>query len=229
MPLPSHSDPTAPTPTHFSLAGKVAAVTGGARGIGLSAARGLAEAGASVAILYSTSSSAPQTAATLAASTGQDVRAYRADVRTSTSITAVLNQIRADFGRLDVVVANAGITEHGAALDADDEAWRAVMAVNVDGAFWTARAAGRIFEEQGRGALIFTASVSAALVNVPQRQAGYNASKAAVVQLARSLAVEWAGFARVNCVSPGFVETDSECRSVLFYLGRDMADSGVFQ
>lgn len=77
---------------------------------------------------------------------------------------------------------------------------------------WTAVAAGRQFKKQGRGNLIVTASVSASLVNVPQTQAAYNASKAGALQLARSLAVEWTDFARVNCVSPGYVLTESESR-----------------
>ena len=85
------------------------------------------------------------------------------------------------------------------------------MAVNLDGAMYTAQAAGNIFKKQGPGAcsMIFTASVSAILVNVPQQQAPYNASKAAVIHLAKSLAVEWIDFARVNCISPGFISTDS--------------------
>ncbi|KAL2109668.1 hypothetical protein VUR80DRAFT_2162 [Thermomyces stellatus] len=89
-----------------------------------------------------------------------------------------------------------------------------MLDVNFHGAFWTAQAAARLFERQwkaggdGRASIIFTASVSAILVNIPQRQAAYNASKAAVVHLAKSLAVEWVDFARVNCVSPGFIATD---------------------
>ncbi|TVY51076.1 putative NADP-dependent mannitol dehydrogenase, partial [Lachnellula cervina] len=102
---------------------------------------------------------------------------------------------------------------HHAALDYTPQQFRAVMDVNLDGAFYTAQAAGRIFERQVRegrakGNVVFTASVSAILVNVPQKQAAYNASKAAVVQLARCLSVEWVDFARVNCVSPGFIATD---------------------
>lgn len=135
MVLPQHPAPTKPVLSHFSLEGQTALVTGGCRGIGLEAARGLAEAGAKVAITYSTTSAE--------------------------------------------------------------------------------EAAARVFERQhraggdGRAALIFTSSVSGILVNVPQRQAAYNASKAAVTHLAKSLAVEWADFARVNCISPGFIATDS--------------------
>ena len=76
--------------------------------------------------------------------------------------------------------------------------------------FWTAQAAGKVFKDQGYGNLIVTASVSAVLVNVPQRQVVYNASKAAAVHMAKSLAVEWADFARVNAISPGFIATDSK-------------------
>ena len=79
---------------------------------------------------------------------------------------------------------------------------------NLDGAFYTAQAAARIFKKQGYGNVIFTASVSATLVNVPQKQAAYNASKAGVVQMAKCLSVEWVDFCRVNCISPGFIATD---------------------
>ena len=91
------------------------------------------------------------------------------------------------------------------------------MQINVDGAWFTAQAAGEIFKRQGPGAgsMIFTASVSAILVNIPQKQAPYNASKAAVVHLAKSLAVEWTEFARVNCISPGFISTDSTLYTAL--------------
>lgn len=105
-------------------------------------------------------------------------------------------------GVLDIVVANAGIPTHYAGLDYTPKQFKEIMDVNLNGAFYTAQAAARIFEKQGHGNVTFTASVSAILVNVPQKQAAYNASKAAVVQLARCLSVEWVGFARVNCVSP---------------------------
>jgi sorbose reductase len=94
-------------------------------------------------------------------------------------------------------------------LDYTSEQFSEIMRVNLDGAFYTAQAAGEIFKKQGHGNVIFTASVSAILVNVPQKQMAYNASKAAVVQMARCLAVEWVDFARVNCISPGFIATDS--------------------
>jgi len=114
-----------------------------------------------------------------------------------------------DFDRLDICVANAGIAVHMDALDMTQEQWRNVQSVNVDGAFYTAQAAARYFKSSGIfGSIIFTASVSAQLVNLPQKQACYNASKAAVVQLSRSLAVELIDVARVNSVSPGYIESE---------------------
>ncbi|KIW99863.1 uncharacterized protein Z518_10791 [Rhinocladiella mackenziei CBS 650.93] len=192
----------------FSLREKVAAVTGGARGIGLEVSRGLAEAGANVAMIYRTSKDASVFAAEIAEANGVKCVAYRAEVQDAKAIGNTLIQIAKDFGKLDIVVANAGIATHHAAEDVTVEQWREIMKVNLDGAFWTAQAAGRIFKQQGFGNLIFTASVSAILVNVPQKQAAYNASKAGLVQLARCLAVEWVDFCRVNCVSPGFIATD---------------------
>lgn len=210
MPLYQPPNSDAPVLSQFSLKGKVAAVTGGARGIGLEIVRGLAEAGAEVALIYSTSTDAPDIASKIAADTGVRVQAYQSDVRSRATIAATVDQIVADFGHLDVMVANSGVCANIPNLEYTEETWRANNSVNLDGVMWTAQAAGKVFQKQGRGNLIITASVSATLVNIPQRQAAYNSSKAAVVHLAKSLAVEWVDFGRVNCVSPGFIETDSK-------------------
>lgn len=211
MPLYQPPNPNAPVLTQFSLTGKVAAVTGGAKGIGLEVVRGLAEAGAHVALIYSTSTNASEIASKIAAETGVKVQAFQSDVRSRASISATVDEIVAEFGRLDIMVANSGVCANIPNLEYTEETWRANNSVNLDGVIWTAQAAGKVFKKQGRGNLIITASVSATLVNLPQAQAAYNASKAAAVHLAKSLAVEWVDFARVNCVSPGFIETESEC------------------
>lgn len=195
----------------FSLKGKVAAVTGGGRGIGLEIVCGLAEAGADVALIYSSSKQALQVAAEIAKKTGVRVGAFQSDVASRKAITDTINSIAESFGngRLDIVVANSGVCANIPSLEYDEESWSKNNSVNFDGVMWTAQAAGKIFKQQGSGSFIITASVSAILVNIPQQQAAYNASKAAVVHLAKSLAVEWASFARVNCISPGFIETES--------------------
>ncbi|KAL2836798.1 hypothetical protein BJX68DRAFT_259800 [Aspergillus pseudodeflectus] len=192
----------------FDLSGKVAVVTGGARGIGLEVSRGLAEAGANVALIYNSSSNANELAAEIASANNVTARAYKANVTSQSEIESTIQQIKTDFGKLDVIVVNSGITETVPAEDYTVDQWRKIMDVNLDGAFYSAQAAAKIFKEQGKGNIIFTASVSATLVNVPQKQAAYNASKAAVVQLAKCLSVEWVDFCRVNCISPGFIATD---------------------
>ncbi|KAK7932041.1 hypothetical protein PG985_002753 [Apiospora marii] len=219
MVLPEHSKATAPVLSHFDLTGKTAIVTGGCRGIGLEAARGLVEAGAKVAITYTSTdpAEADQIAASLASSSGGGlVKAYKCDVKSPDDVRAVVEKVARELGgsQLDICVANAGIAAHIPALEYGEREWREMLDVNFHGAFWTAQAAARIFEQQfknggdGRASIVFTSSVSGILVNVPQQQAAYNASKAAVTHLAKSLAVEWVDFARVNCISPGFIATD---------------------
>lgn len=204
------SNVNTPVLPQFSLKGKVAAVTGGAKGIGLEIVRGLAEAGAEVALIYATSKDADEVAAQISKDTGVGIQTYQSDVRKRNNIAATLNQVTKDFGHLDLIVANSGVCANIPNLEYTEETWQSNNAVNFDGVMWTAQAAGKIFKEQGRGNLIITASVSATLVNIPQRQAAYNASKAAAVHLGKSLAVEWVDFARVNMISPGFIETESE-------------------
>lgn len=97
--------------------------------------------------------------------------AYQANVGVQSEIEAVVQQIAKDFGKLDIMVVNSGIVSNIAAEDYTADQWSEIMKVNLDGAFYSAQAAGRIFKEQGHGNVIFTASVSATLVNVPQKQA----------------------------------------------------------
>lgn len=100
------------------------------------------------------------------------------------------------------MVSNAGIAEHAPAEDYPEDKFRNILDVNFHGAFWTAQVVANVMKgTKTRGSIIFTASVSAILIDIPQKQAASNASKAAVVHLAKSLAVEWTNFARVNCVS----------------------------
>jgi sorbose reductase len=211
MPLAKHSNAAAPVLNHFSLEGKICVVTGGARGIGEQIVRGFAEAGADVALIFRTTAGA-DVAAKIAEETGRRVEAFQGDVTKRDEIAACMESIKSGFGRgrIDVVVANAGVCANIPNLEYTEEQWTHNNSVNIDGVMWTAQAAGKIFRTQGSGNFIITASVSATLVNIPQRQAAYNASKAAAKHLGKSLAVEWVDFARVNVVSPGFIGTPSK-------------------
>ncbi|KAK9386658.1 hypothetical protein V1515DRAFT_580891 [Lipomyces mesembrius] len=194
----------------FSLNGKTALVTGASAGIGYAIAQTFAHAGADIALGYNSSLTAIQTAADLAIAAGVTVEAYKCPVDDSDAVTSTFASALQKFGKIDIVVSNAGITwTSGELIDPPDhKAWKQIMDVNLDGNYYVAKEAGRIFKAQGHGSLIFTSSISALIVNVPQRQAAYNASKAAVTHLAKSLAVEWASFARVNSVSPGYTLTE---------------------
>ncbi|MDR3210966.1 MAG: SDR family oxidoreductase [Planctomycetota bacterium] len=190
----------------FSLQGKVAIVTGGGRGIGQTVARGFAKAGAEVVVL--SRSGAKET---LQMIEGDGGKAYfiATDVTSETAVDLSLEEVIAKSGRIDIVFNNAGICMHQTTLEATVEQFREVIDVNLTGEFIVSRAAGRIMIGKGiRGSIINMASISGSVVNVPQWQCSYNASKAAVIHLTRSLAVEWAEYGiRVNSISPGYIAT----------------------
>ncbi|KAK9475104.1 uncharacterized protein V1510DRAFT_410044 [Dipodascopsis tothii] len=194
----------------FSLKGKTALITGASAGIGLAVAEAFAEAGANIVLGYNSSAAAEQTAAALAERTGVTVVAVHCPVTDPAAIDRAFEVALAKFKVLDIVVANAGITwTGGAVLDPPDHAeWHKVVDVDLHGSYYTAKATGLIFKRQGFGSLIFTSSISAKIVNIPQMQTAYNISKAAVTHMTKCLAVEWAGFGRVNCISPGYTITE---------------------
>ncbi|ETS80443.1 Sorbose reductase [Pestalotiopsis fici W106-1] len=201
----------------FDMTGKVTIITGGSGGIGYEVARALAEAGSNVALWYHSSSTAQKQAETIENDFKVKCRAYQCDVSNFDQVSAVVDTVVKDFGKLDVMVANAGKPSRAAGLDDKLEDYHRIVDIDLHGAFYCARAAGEIFRKQGSGNLIFTGSMSGHIANVPQLQACYNACKAGVIHLAKSLAVEWAGFARVNCVSPGYINTpiSDDCPSSL--------------
>ncbi|KAK9239097.1 hypothetical protein V1525DRAFT_356834 [Lipomyces kononenkoae] len=194
----------------FSLKGKVASITGSSSGIGYEVAYAFAQAGADVAIWYNGNPSAIAKAEKIAKECGVKCKAYKCAVTDSKEVEATIKQIYEDFGGLDIQVANAGIPwTSGPMIDVDgDEDWDKVINVDLHGAYYTAKYTGQIFKKQGHGSLIFTASMSGHIVNVPQMQACYNAAKAGLLHFSRSLAVEWAGFARSNTISPGYILTE---------------------
>lgn len=192
----------------FNLQGRVAMVTGAGRGLGLAMARALADVGAAIAVAELDPETATAAAAELA-SLGVETLAVPTDVTDPDSVQAAVQAIVERFGQLDILVNNAGVSVWHPAEEMPWEDWRRVLAVNLDGVFLCAQAAGRVMLEQGKGSIVNIGSMSGRIVNIPQLQTNYNTSKAGVVHMTRSLAVEWASRGvRVNSISPGPMATE---------------------
>ena len=191
----------------FSLAGKTALVTGGGSGIGRSFCRALGEAGAKVAVVDIDETTAAEAAAELE-SQGITAIAVRCDVTAEAEVTAAVNRVASEWGRLTIACNNAGIAMWQDSLDMTLDQWRKMMAINLEAVYLCAREEAKVMSRGGYGKIINTASMSAHIVNTPQKQAAYNTSKAGVLHLTRSLAAEWAPKGiRVNSISPGYTKT----------------------
>lgn len=190
------------------LDGRVAVVTGGGRAIGLACCQALAEAGAKVVIADFDREVAESGRAEMKKS-GFDADIVMMNVTKPDEVEKAANEIVRRHGSADILVANAGIARSGTpAEEVADELWLNVNDVNFNGVFWCNRSFGKRMIERKRGAIVNIGSMSGYIVNRPQKQSYYNASKAAVHHLTRSLATEWAEYGvRVNAVAPTYIDT----------------------
>jgi 3-oxoacyl-[acyl-carrier protein] reductase len=187
-----------------NLKGKVALVTGAGRGIGKAIAQGLADCGATVAV----NDIDPQTAGLTTSILAGETKAYVGDVSSAAEVESIVDKVMDDWERLDILINNAGIEPHSSILEMTDEQWTTTIDTNLNAAFYTSRAAGRIMRERGAGVIVNIASIAGH--NIPLRnRSSYVASKAGLVGFTRECAREFAAYGiRVNAVCPGVIETE---------------------
>jgi NAD(P)-dependent dehydrogenase (short-subunit alcohol dehydrogenase family) len=198
----------------FDITGRKALVTGAGRGIGKVLALALAEAGCDV-VLLGLHRENIEAVATEIRWLGRQGIAIQADVSRKDQVDRAFARTAEEFGRLDICVNNAGISIQKPVEEMPEEDWDRIMDINLKGVFLCSQAAARIMIPQRSGSIINIASISGTAVNVPQKQAVYNTSKAGVIMLSRSMAVEWAEYGvRVNSISPGYMQTEMTLSSM---------------
>ncbi|CEL62675.1 Sorbose reductase SOU1 OS=Candida albicans (strain SC5314 / ATCC MYA-2876) GN=SOU1 PE=1 SV=1 [Rhizoctonia solani AG-1 IB] len=198
-------------PLTIDFSGGTVIVSGGNRGIGAAIAETFAETGANIALLYNTGENEASAHATsLQQKYKVTVRSYQCDTTNAARSAEVIAQAAKDFGRLDVLVCNAGVCKHIDAIDTTEEIVDWTLGVNVKGVFFLCQAIAKHWISLKQpGSIVVNSSMSGHIINTPQRQAIYNASKSAATQLVKAFAFEWAEHGiRVNAVSPGYVKTE---------------------
>lgn len=192
----------------FNLKGQCSIITGAAMGLGKAMAYALAQAGSSIVIADINIEKAIETEKELI-NTGIEAIALECDVTKEDSVKNLVKSVIKKFGRIDVLVNNAGICIHEKAENMSLDDWNRVLSVNLSGVFIMSQAVGRIMISQKKGSIINISSMSGMIVNTPQCQCSYNASKGGVIMFTKSLASEWAIHnIRVNSIAPGYMKTE---------------------
>ncbi len=198
--------PVAANQLTVDLSGQVAIVTGASQGLGVAIAQELARCGAKVACLARNAEKLAKTVASIQAA-GGTAEAMSCDVGDTASVEKAFDGVTEKWGRVDIMVNNAGITRDTLIAGMNDQQWDDVILTNLRGTFLFTRAAAKVMRKQRSGRIINIASISGLMAN--PGQANYSASKAGVIGLTRTVAAELAGKkVTVNCVAPGFIETE---------------------
>ncbi len=194
----------------FSLKNRTAIVTGGTSGIGRTVADYLASAGANIVIVSQHIDKSEAVAEKIASEYGVKTLGLAFDVTDENAVIEAYKTIKERIGLADILFNNAGININGAAIELNYSDWKRILDVNINGVFLMAREfAKHLIAEGKKGSVVNTASISASIVNLPQSQTAYNTSKAAVLHMTKTLAIEWVKYGiRVNAVSPGYVWTE---------------------
>ncbi|WP_209123968.1 SDR family NAD(P)-dependent oxidoreductase [Alkalihalobacillus sp. BA299] len=211
----------------FDLQGKVSIITGGSRGLGREMANALSQAGASVVLADLNDELVQQAAEEIKAQNGVETLGLQVDVTKEDQVKNLVDTTIERFGKVDIVINNAGICQKIKAEEMSLQDWKKTMDVNVNGVFLVSKYAGLKMMETGGGSIINIASMSSFIANT-EAQCAYNSSKAAVAMMTKCLANEWVTHnIRVNAIAPGYMETDmakplfaedGELRHVLDYI-----------
>jgi NAD(P)-dependent dehydrogenase (short-subunit alcohol dehydrogenase family) len=192
----------------FRLTDRVSIITGAASGIGKSLAKGLAEAGSHIVVADINESGAQRTCEEIR-KIGVHAMPVKVDITDEEQTEEMVRRVEERFGRIDVLINNAGIGARQEIEKMTYADWKRMMDVNLNGVFLVSKAVGRVMIRQRKGSIINISSMSGLVVNVPQCQTAYNVSKAGVIMLTRSMALEWAKYnIRINTIAPGYMKTE---------------------
>ncbi|MCB1714049.1 MAG: SDR family oxidoreductase [Candidatus Competibacteraceae bacterium] len=200
-------------PALFDLSGRVAFVTGAGSGIGQRIALGLAQCGAEVACLDRRTDGGLADTISMIEKTGRKAISIAADVTSKSALHDAVQRTEAELGNLGIAVNAAGIANASPAEEMSEEQYQTLMDINMKGVFLSCQAEAGAMLRHGKGSIINIASMSGVIVNRGLEQAHYNASKAGVIHLSKSMAMEWVGRGiRVNSISPGYTATPMNTR-----------------
>ncbi|MDR1422049.1 MAG: SDR family oxidoreductase [Coriobacteriales bacterium] len=199
----------------FDLSGKVALVTGASSGLGVQLAKALAGQGADIAIVARRQEKLDEVKADIEATYGVRVFAKTCDVLDTAQIVETVGAIKDFFGRIDILINNAGTARVAAAQDQSDEDWKAVIDTNLNAVYYVAREVGKVMIEQNYGRIINLGSIHSSVAMKGLAISGYTSSKGGVRMLTKDLANEWAQYGiTVNAIGPAYFESEMTAKSI---------------